>query len=126
MEHSVNANSSIRSCKLCGENLPKIDCPKTPSGYVGKVDDNGKRWHGNVCSKCLPQHRKTQYRPNKTKESLTCNGCGNTFMTNKSNKTGTCSNKCYMRVTRKNTVKSTNRDSDLHVSKLNHNPLKDT
>jgi hypothetical protein len=118
MEHSVNGSASIRSCKLCGENHIKIPRPKTASGYVGAVDDEGKHWHGLICSKCLPEVRKTKYRPNKPKETLTCNGCGNAFMTNKPNKTGTCSNKCYMRVSRKNTIKSTNRDSDLHVSTL--------
>lgn len=114
MEHSVNGSASIRSCKICGDNCIKIPRPKTASGYVGAVDDEGKHWHGLICSKCLPEVRKTKYRPHKPKVEICCKGCGNTFQTNKPNKSETCSKKCYMRVSRKNTTATTHRDKGLH------------
>lgn len=94
-------NIRTASCKICGKNMVKKDLPKTESGFVGHVDDNGKRWMARVCPDCMPSVRKERYRkPIELPEVIKCAGCGMDYVP-KQKRTTVCSNKCRNRVKRK-------------------------
>jgi len=120
-------NSSIRSCKICNGSFPKITYDPTPGGFRSQKDEQGRWWTGRVCPDCTPKHRKVAYR--RTPEEYPeqgCKGCGKTFRPKRKSRTGTCSAKCAMRVSRGNSVSKLNKDVDLLKTTLGQTPQKET
>lgn len=95
----------IASCKICGKNMTKTNLPKTESGFIGHIDENGKRWMARCCPDCMPTVRKERYRkPIELPEKIKCAGCGIEFEP-KQKRTTVCGNRCRNRVKRKESFK---------------------
>lgn len=111
--------SSIRSCKVCNNNLIKISQPRSPQGFKGHKDDKGRWWVGRVCPDCAPKFRKVRYRKLPEQyEQVDCRGCGRMFRPIRKNASQTCSGKCAMRVKRGNSIQDLHKDAGLLKTKL--------